>query len=214
MSRTNMDNKSNNSQASKKIDRRIQRTRRFLSDALMILILEKGYEAVTIQEVVDRANIGRATFYLHFKDKEELLLKSLEQIMDELAERIDKAKAEGGVFPAELIFQHAGENATFYSVLLGGQGGQLIFRQLRRRIAERAKVHLALVVPAGELDLVANHFAGSLLMMLAWWLENEMPYSAETIADYFRKLIGQGLWGIKLAQEEKIPLDNLPLFGI
>ena len=67
-----------------KIDRRIVRTRQLLRDSLMSLILEKGYEAVTVQHITDQANLGRATFYLHYKDKEELLVISLESLFDEL----------------------------------------------------------------------------------------------------------------------------------
>ena len=57
--------------ATKAPDRRVQRTRKLLQDALMALILEKGYEAVTIQDIIDRANVGRSTFYAHFLDKQQ-----------------------------------------------------------------------------------------------------------------------------------------------
>jgi AcrR family transcriptional regulator len=69
--------------AEKKMDRRIQRTRQLLQDALLALILEKGFEAVTVQDVIDRANVGRSTFYAHFQDKEDLLLSGFEHLRTE-----------------------------------------------------------------------------------------------------------------------------------
>lgn len=58
----------------KQLDRRVRRTRRALQDSLTSLILEKGYDAVTVEDITDRADLGRTTFYLHYKDKEELLI--------------------------------------------------------------------------------------------------------------------------------------------
>jgi AcrR family transcriptional regulator len=72
-----------NEKSDKKADRRIQRTRRLLQDALVGLILEKGYEAITVQDILDRANVGRSTFYEHFYDKDDLLLSSFEFLRDD-----------------------------------------------------------------------------------------------------------------------------------
>ncbi len=69
-----------------KIDRRVQRTRQLLRDALMALIVEKGYDAISVQDITDHANVARPTFYLHYKDKEELLLSSVQEIYDDLAQ--------------------------------------------------------------------------------------------------------------------------------
>ena len=67
-----------------KVDRRIRRTRNQLGQALRELIIEKSYEAITIQDIADRADVNRATFYLHYGTKEELLVTSLTEIFDEL----------------------------------------------------------------------------------------------------------------------------------
>src|SRR5690349_21251623 len=64
----------------KRADRRVQRTRRLLHEALLSLIHEKRYEVITVQEILDRADIGRSTFYMHFKDKDELLFSGLENV--------------------------------------------------------------------------------------------------------------------------------------
>ena len=72
----------------RKMDRRVQRTRKLLRDALMNLIMEDGYDAISIQDITEKANLGRATFYLHFKDKDELLLDVMEQFIDDFMEQV------------------------------------------------------------------------------------------------------------------------------
>jgi len=67
-----------------RVDRRVQRTRQLLNEALMSLIVEKGYEAITVQDIIDRANLGRSTFYAHYQDKEDLLLSGMEKIVHSL----------------------------------------------------------------------------------------------------------------------------------
>src|SRR3954469_23951916 len=65
-------------------DRRVRRTRRLLREALLALVLEKGYEAVTVQDVLDRADVGRATFYAHFRDKDDLLISGADELRESL----------------------------------------------------------------------------------------------------------------------------------
>src|SRR5215218_9787371 len=90
-------------------DRRIQRTRQLLLDALSALILEKGYEAMTVQDVIDRANIGRSTFYVHFQDKEDLLLKGVETLWSALEQHLREAvPVEENIWNVSLsMFEHA-----------------------------------------------------------------------------------------------------------
>src|SRR5436189_198695 len=71
----------------KKLDRRVQRTRQLLQDALLAMVIEKGYDATTVQDIIDRANVGRATFYAHFPDKQTLLTSRLEDLRVLLTER-------------------------------------------------------------------------------------------------------------------------------
>ena len=66
-------------------DRRVQRTRKALRSALLELIKEKGYDSVSVEEITQRANLGRATFYLHYKDKEDLLVDEFNEIVNERA---------------------------------------------------------------------------------------------------------------------------------
>ncbi|MBK8135579.1 MAG: TetR/AcrR family transcriptional regulator [Chloroflexi bacterium] len=102
-----------------KQDRRVRKTQRALSDALVELILEKGYDTITIKDITDRADVAHATFYRHYGDKDELLRRKLEEIVGE----IEALTREPTLKNSEgyLIFKHAQENSNLYRILLGGQ---------------------------------------------------------------------------------------------
>ncbi len=187
----------------KKVDRRVQRTRRHLGDALMTLILEKGYDAVTIEDITERADLGRTTFYLHYKDKEDLLIKSLESVFDDLTAQIQLMSAEQRAIdqqePLVLAFQHAAENARLYQIILSGQGGTSLNQRIREYIAgivgeilsaQYADQLKAATVP---LNILTNYIANSLMGMIAWWLESDQPYSVEEMIYYFRLLNNLGV---------------------
>jgi len=77
-----------------KNDRRSQRTRQLISDAFVELLLEKGYEAMSIRDVIERANVGRSTFYSHFKDKEELFVSQLDRLLEALSRHLPQEHVE------------------------------------------------------------------------------------------------------------------------
>jgi len=186
--------------AEEKIDRRKVRTRQMLRDALIALILEKGYDATTVEDITNRANLGRATFYLHYRDKDELLVHTLESTFDELVKTLkpisldDVSTAQA---QALVAFQHAAENRDLYRVMLGGQGSGSILRRVREYIATLVQERTQLLIqqlPPGAIpipgEILAEHIAGSLLTLIVWWLENDLPYSAEYMAQVFQQLNG------------------------
>ena len=189
----------------KPLDRRARRTRRQLRDALLALVLEKGYDAVTIEDITGRADLGRTTFYLHYRDKEELLLESIDSIAAELIERLPPAAWAVADPPGDPVqdailatFQHAAENAQLYRVILRGEGAtkasgrfhRIIQQKATELIQRRAELNpLHSLVPT---DVYANYFAGALLAMITWWLEADTPYPPAEIAEMFRMLFFQG----------------------
>src|SRR5262245_58497391 len=98
------------------VDRRIQRTQQLLRAALMSLIQEKGFEALSVQEIIDRANVGRATFYAHFDSKEDLLASGIEGLRASLRERQRQALSSAATADERLfafsreLFTHADEH--------------------------------------------------------------------------------------------------------
>ena len=191
----------------KPTDRRVRRTRHALEDALISLILEKGYDAVTIEEITDRANLGRTTFYLHFRDKEELLMNAIDTMIEDFLAQNEaqpfpkrrlvqnvKYSPEGFTQYGHLIkqiFIHAQKNADLYKVMLRGEGS----KKAIQRLTEISKLeflrrmrnfpNLQSKVP---LDVLAVHFTGSILQLVTWWLEEDRPYSIDEMVDYFQQM--------------------------
>jgi AcrR family transcriptional regulator len=181
-----------------KIDRRKVRTRQMLRDALIALILEKGYDTITVEDITNRANLGRATFYLHYRDKEGLLLSTLESIFDDLIKLVKPLSFEANATAQALIaFEHAAANRDLYRVVLSGQGTGRLMRRVREYLAgllqQRIQPLLDQLPPDTlpvPIEILAQHIAGSLLTLIVWWLENDLPYSAEYMAQVFQQLNG------------------------
>ena len=102
-----------------KIDRRVQRTRELLQHSLLSLILERGYESLVIQDITDHANLSRAAFYLHYRDKEELLWASVEEVFSELLEIAPENMPDENPYIA--LFNHVAERPRLYRVIVGGR---------------------------------------------------------------------------------------------
>lgn len=193
----------------RKNDRRINRTRRHLREALLALILEKGYDAVTIEDVTNRADLGRTTFYLHYRDKEELLLESIETIASDLKEQIGISNISPdmvqmnenriGLIAVSRVFYHASEHSDLYRIILNGGAAKQVQDTIRDIITETAMEFLQQrmrneksLVPAVPLEIVASYLASSLLGLLTWWLEKGMTYSPQQMAEYYLSLFFAG----------------------
>jgi AcrR family transcriptional regulator len=178
----------------------------------MALILEKGYDAVTVEDVTNRADLGRTTFYLHYRDKEELLLESIDATANDLKAQVDlmRSARAGGLpqpRPVHLAFRHAAENATLYRIILMGEGATKTASFLRRFISDSAAEYLGVwatrlstgdpstsisQVEPTRLRLISDYFASSLLGFLTWWLEADMPNTPEEMADFFIQIFFLG----------------------
>lgn len=196
-------------------DRRVGRTRRQLRDALLSLILEKGYDSVTVEDITQRADVGRTTFYLHYRDKEELLLKSLESVAEELKEKIgvnsrSSLDLEESAQAIATVFQHAYDNASLYLIILNGGAAMHALNRLHEVIAQTAaavfeqrsqSLGRPLDVPV---PVLAAYFAASLLSFITWWLRQEQPAAPQVMAATFNRLIGRGIVSV-LLDENRLP---------
>src|SRR5258707_9086076 len=131
----------------RKTDPRVVRTRQMLRDALISLILKNGYDDITIQDITDAAGLRRATFYLHYRDKEELLISTLQETFDDLVRQMENLHFEICTPESEeaeflTILRHAEQNAALYRSILGGQGAALILRFVREYLIAGATRHL------------------------------------------------------------------------
>ncbi len=180
------------------MDRRVRRTRAMLGQALKELLLEKDYDAITVQEITDRADLNRATFYLHYGRKEELLTEMLESQFDELVARIE-AETTGQYFwesplSAQIVYEHIAARAPLYKVLFGERGQGFVINRLLKYMARYDEAQLRQIMPEGApVALVAYHFAGALFATAVWWLENDMPYSPAYMAENLQRLCVSGV---------------------
>jgi AcrR family transcriptional regulator len=184
-----------------KVDRRKQRTQKLLREALIALILEKGYDAITVQDITDRANLGRATFYLHYHDKDELLLSLMHEIITNAAQEITPLADDyiyAGEPPSLLVFQHAEANADLYRAIFGGGGLAGVLSHYRKLSASEAQSQLYKILPQDlsiPIEIVAHYLTGALNALVIWWLENDRSLPAEEMARIFHILSMSGVQG-------------------
>lgn len=177
-------------------DRRIQRTRTLLQDALISMVVEKGYDATTVQDIVDRANVGRATFYAHFADKETLFHSRLEDLRSFIAEQ--QRQSPGKLGFSLVMLEHAHSNLAVWRAIAGRESGAFALQRIQRLIADLANGDLsadAFEGTAEQRELAVQYIAGAFMSVLTWWLERGGRPSPTTVDAAFRSLVFQGLHG-------------------
>ena len=178
-------------------DRRIDRTRNLLADSLIDLVLEKGYEAITVQDIIDRANVGRSTFYAHFENKEQLLFSGRSWLRDDLFDEAGAATDQLTLgVNLRALFRHAANNHRLAKAMLGKNGGDLIINHIREMLA--LKIGKALVAQDNSLDtvragLTADAWAALLVGLLRSWLEADLPISPDELATLTGRIIMSGV---------------------
>jgi AcrR family transcriptional regulator len=158
---------------------RVRRTKILLREALIALIEEQGFDALTVGELTERAMFSRAAFYRNYQDKYDLVEQIFEEAMSKLFEGIGK---HGQEHPADVwvrFFDHIAEYHRLYRALLGEKGSPWFVRKMRARLAELIKARGAHPPHSAHLfsdtfvpDLVAAMFVEA----ITWWLEQGEPY--------------------------------------
>lgn len=184
----------------KVMDRRAARTQKALHGALMSLILRKGYEAITVQDIIDEADVGRSTFYSHHTGKEDLLRSGFQTLRAELAEaqRTAGARVDGQDEPLGFslaMFEHACEYKHIYRALVGGRGGVIAVNEIRRTLSEIVKKELSGTKEdeAVPQELRIQFVVGAFLTMLTWWLERRPMPAPSQVDAMFRRLVLNGI---------------------
>jgi AcrR family transcriptional regulator len=183
-----------------KSDRRVKRTQELLQKALFDLIDEHGYDAITIQEIVDRANVARTTFYVHYGSKDDLFMSCHEAIVSEFQSThlfphpLSAEELLSPQTPSRLIsaYQHLNEARQRLNPIFQGKDGALLLRRIRDQSAQEIEANLRAVFAESEagiaLELLATYLAGAQIALVQWWLEKRQPYAPEKIADTFHRL--------------------------
>lgn len=174
-------------------DRRVRRTQKALARALVDLTLEKGYEAITIREITDRAEVGYATFFRHYHDKDALLKDVLDVVLDELIGLLqtpmnDTDHATTGT----LVFRYVQEHSEVVHVLLSSRRSSKMVRKIIEAGTQSVfSQNLLLAESSIPPQIAANHLVTSTISLIQWWLEHQMPYPPEQMGLIYQELIAQ-----------------------
>jgi AcrR family transcriptional regulator len=181
----------------KQEDRRLMRSRRLLGNALIQLMQEKRYIDITVQNIIDRADVGRTTFYKHFQDKEDLLISNLEAILDDFIHHMDSDGDDQMLLSTADFFRHVKEHPDLYKAMLGGQGMDVLFNKGQAMMSLKIENHLdSLPIKRGDLPIpipvLSNYLAGSFLILLKWWVDHKLAYSPEQMNAMYQQLVMPG----------------------
>ena len=188
-----------NEKQRRKPDRRIRRTCERLGSALVALIQERPIDDVTVQDVLDRASVGRSTFYVHYRDKDDLLLSQLEEFLERMSTALSIGKEESQrVVPVAELFAHIGSQKKLYRAL--ADSGRLndffdlaqgyFARGIEQRLMESKRLSNLQQVESGAR---ASALAGSMLSLLQWWLDRGAKESPRAMDELFHQMVWKGL---------------------
>jgi AcrR family transcriptional regulator len=186
------------------LDRRIQKTLQLLEGALAELIVEKEYNNITVQEILDRANVGRSTFYTHFENKDQLLRNLLTHLNERFEEGIkqlsegDKRLADDSARTPLGVLQFVAQNHQLFKAMLEYQEGSAGHNPFSDYLFVLTREHLKLMVQHeyGDtplLEMITHYYTSAFIGVLVWWLENDMSYSAEELVQVLNQLTLSGL---------------------
>jgi len=163
-----------------------------IENALIELIVKKGYDKVSVQDIVDHANVGRATFYAHYEDKDDLFTQSIERFFDMISHEINlKNTDKTELLPVLVIFQHMEGHAHIHrafgaSPLLHKKFHHHFVVLIKRRLETLGHDHI-------PIDIMANYLAGALLSLIEWWLKDTTSYSAKEMAQMYQQMVRKAL---------------------
>ena len=182
-----------------KQDRRSRRTQQLLGEALVELMQEKHFESITVQDILDRADVGRSTFYAHYTDKESLLLSQIKHIIHEMeAYASDSGSNPHGVLPSLELFRHVKEQRRLMQAFVWGRGAEILTQDFQGQISKMIEQNLHLMavdtaVFAVPVSVIAKFVMSTFLMLLRWWFDEDMRHTPEEMNEMFQKLVMPGI---------------------
>ncbi len=182
-----------------KTDRRTLRTRDALGDALVELMHDRPFKSITVQDVLDRAGVGRSTFYTHYRDKDDLFISDVEEFWEMMSSVLDRSgESSMRVAPVRELLSHIADVKVFRDALVAagkmhdvmelGQG------QFARAIEKRlVKLTSGQGTVPAQLTATAHALAGALFSSMLWWIDHGMPASPEEMDEAFHRLVWSGV---------------------
>jgi len=181
-----------------KNDRRSQRTRGLVTTAMLDLLREKRYEQITVGDLLERANIGRSTFYSHYFDKEDVLADLVKQQSAIISQRFSQRDAGQHLLPSLEFFEHFQDHYALLHILLREPAGEIVWETAHQCLKSSLEQTLqlacsdqkALSVPV---PMIAQYLSEAFLGLLKWWLAASMPYPPKEMVRIFEQLALPGI---------------------
>jgi AcrR family transcriptional regulator len=177
-------------------DARAVRTRGELASALIALMHEKGFDDISVQEICERAQVGRSTFYAHFQDKDELFIRHTVVFGRALGAQLDWDESLASYrFPARWLFEHVRQMKPLFDSLAHARKTEFIMKVWHNNIAEvfeervlavRGLGSRAATIPA---VILAQQLAGPLMTLMVWWMDHHYPFAEHEMEKQFHQLI-------------------------
>jgi AcrR family transcriptional regulator len=179
------------------MDRRERRTRDALGDALIDLMHQRPFKSIKVQDVLDRAGVSRATFYAHYRDKDDLFFSDVEEFWEMISSMLERRGEDSNrVAPVRELFSHVGEVKSFRLTLAASGKIHDVMEQGKGQFAraiEQRLMKLTRSQKAGQFAVQSHAFAGALFSMLNWWIDRGMPLLAAEMDDSFHRLVWSGV---------------------
>ena len=170
-------------------DRRVRRTRGALRDAMVALITERGWDGFSVQDLCERADVGRSTFYLHFADKEEVVAGAFADLGRELRAQLARSGSARPLAFSRGLLDHAREHLRVFRALVGRRSSHLVQGKMRQLVTDLVREDVAELLPPGQRrEGTAAFLAGALFELLIWSLEAKPPTTAEEADALFHEL--------------------------
>jgi AcrR family transcriptional regulator len=183
-------------------DRRAARTRRSIRQALIDLMHGVRFEDITVQDILDRADVGRSTFYAHYTDKEDAVRQMFEEMLESLTRGVAREEDSKEVsFPIGLMLRRLRDQRSAQGVWLNDRGREFLFSvgqaYWNRRIERELRAHQkGGGVPGIPYAVAAQMVTGAATALLNWWIKNKMPYTPEEMQKMFDRMMAPGFRGV------------------
>jgi AcrR family transcriptional regulator len=180
-------------------DRRAVRTRRMIKQALTELMHSMRYEDITVQHILDRADVGRSTFYAHYPDKDDVARQLLEEMMESITRGVKPGTAEkSAAFPIAEMFRHLQGQLSARGIWQSNRGREYLLsvgqaywnRRIEKELTARLGKRGASRVP---IPVAARMVTGAATSLIDWWIKQKMPYSPEEMQEMFNRVMMPGI---------------------
>jgi AcrR family transcriptional regulator len=190
--------------AAKELDKRVERSRRLLIDALLELMKDRPYSKISVAHIAEQSGVARPTFYLHFHSKDDLLIAYIDEMFEKFYDEIDQyitQRKDADPVIATIMFRQWSDNAEFALLLVQTDIDSLMLNQFKNyiaRVVERFMSAHGIQNRAGLLPYVVDFLAGASFMVITRWVREGFVETPEVMGELYASLVRPGLLAVLL----------------